>query len=95
MSDAGEALVDEDSRIQERMHERALERRDVPRRGVADVERVRAVESLRLARIELERQLATTGDERRRVQLARAIEEVGRRMDGMRDPTPDEAGVPA
>jgi hypothetical protein len=83
MSDAGEALVDEDSRIQERMHELAFERRDVPRRHGADVERARAVESLRLARIELERQLATTADERRRVQLARAIEEVGLRMEGM------------
>jgi hypothetical protein len=94
MSDAGEALVDEDSRIQERMHEIAFERKNGPRRDEGDLERTRAVESLRLARIELERQLATTADERRRVQLARAIEEVGRRMAGMRDRTPEEAGVP-
>jgi hypothetical protein len=94
MSDAGEALVDEDSRIQERMHEIAFERKNGPRRDEGDLERARAVESLRLAMIELERQLATTADERRRVQLARAIEEVGRRIAGMRDRTPEEAGAP-
>jgi hypothetical protein len=93
MSDAGEALVDEDSRIQERMHEIAFERKNGPRRDEGDVELTRAVESLRLARVELERQLAATVDERRRVQLARAIEEVGRRMADMRDRTPEVAGV--
>jgi hypothetical protein len=38
-----------------------------------------ALESLRLARKELERQLATTTHERRRAQLTQAIEELDRR----------------
>jgi hypothetical protein len=38
------------------------------------------LESLRLARTELERQLEATTHERRRAQLQQAIEEVTRRM---------------
>jgi len=54
MGDAGEGLIDQDSRIQERMEE--LERERATRRGkdVRDPEQVRALESLRLARTELE-----------------------------------------
>jgi hypothetical protein len=36
--------------------------------------------SLRLARTELERQLEATTHERRRAQIAEALEEIGRRM---------------
>jgi len=80
MGDAGEGLVDEESRIQERMEELALARTRILRRDAGDARQAHAVESLRLARIELERQFAATGHERRRVQLAHAIEEIGRRM---------------
>jgi len=45
-----------------------------------DPEQVRAMESLRLARTELERQLTATTHERRRAQLADAIAEVDRRL---------------
>ena len=80
MGDAGEGLIDQDSRIQERMEE--LERERATRRGpsVRDPELVRALESLRLARTELEAQLAATTHERRRAQIAQAIEEITRRM---------------
>lgn len=80
MGDAGEGLIDQDSRIQERMEE--LERERATRRGpsVRDPELVRALESLRLARTELEAQLAATTHERRRAQIAQAIEEISRRM---------------
>ena len=80
MGDAGEGLIDQDSRIQERMEE--LERERATRRGpsVRDPELVRALESLRLARTELEAQLAATTPERRRAQSAQAIEEISRRM---------------
>ena len=47
---------------------------------VRDPQRVQALESLRLARTELERQLAATAHERRRAQIRQAIEEVDRRM---------------
>jgi hypothetical protein len=80
MGDAGEGLIDQDSRIQERMEE--LERERATRRNpsVRDPEQVRALESLRLARTELEAQLAATAHERRRAQIAQAIGEIDRRM---------------
>ena len=81
MGDAGEGLIDQDSRIQERMEELAREKMIVARAEDArDPEQVRAMESLRLARTELERQLAATTHERRRAQLADAIAEVDRRL---------------
>ena len=80
MGDAGEGLIDQDSRIQERMED--LERERATRRNpsVRDPEQVRALESLRLARTELEAQLAATAHERRRAQIAQAIDEIDRRM---------------
>jgi hypothetical protein len=81
MGDAGEGLIDADSRIQERMEELERERKQT-RAGktVGDPEKVRALESLRLARTELERQLGATTVERRRAQIRQAIEEIDRRM---------------
>ena len=81
MSDAGEGLIDNDSRIQERMEELLREKRVVVHsRDARDPERVRALESLRLARTELERQLSTTTNDRRRAQLVEALAEIDRRM---------------
>jgi hypothetical protein len=79
MGDAGEGLIDQDSRIQERMEE--LERERAIRRApnLRDPETVRALESLRLARTELEAQLAATTHERRRAQITQAIAEIDRR----------------
>jgi len=85
MGDAGEGLIDADGRIQERMEE--LERERQQQRGgktVRDPEKVQALESLRLARTELDRQLAATTNERRRVQIAQAIKEIDRRMEETR-----------
>jgi hypothetical protein len=83
MGDAGEGLIDADARIQERMEE--LERERVTRRTkeTVDPEQARALESLRLARTELGRQLEATAHERRRAQLVQAIEELERRMKEM------------
>lgn len=80
MGDAGEGLIDQDSRIQERMEE--LERERAINRGgaVRNPEMVRTLESLRLARTELEAQLAATVHERRRAQITQAIAEIDRRM---------------
>jgi hypothetical protein len=81
MGDAGEGLIDADGRIQERMEELERERQQ-QRAGkpVRDPEKVQALESLRLARLELDRQLTATSNERRRAQITQAIEEVDRRM---------------
>ncbi len=80
MGDAGEGLIDAEARIQERMEDLERERAQTHIKTVRDPERLRALESLRLARTELERQLTATAHERRRAQLADAIKEVERRM---------------
>ena len=80
MGDAGEGLIDADARIQERMEELERERTQQGARLVQNPEQVQALESLRLARTELERQLEATTHERRRAQIADAIKEIDRRM---------------
>jgi len=80
MGDAGEGLIDADARIQERMEELERERRTTHAKPVRDPEKVRALESLRLARTELGRQLEVTTHERRKVQIRQALEELDRRM---------------
>jgi hypothetical protein len=82
MGDAGEGLIDADSRIQERLEELARNREE--RAGhvvVRDPEAHAALESLKLARTELQRQAAATVHEARRQQLAHAIAELDRRID--------------
>jgi hypothetical protein len=80
MGDAGEGLIDAEARIQERMEELERERASKGTKTVRDPERVQAVESLRLARTDLERQLAATVHERRRAQIVQAIQEIDRRI---------------
>ena len=81
MGDAGEGLIDADARIQERMDELERERKQQTHgKPARDPEKVHALESLRLARTELERQSAATTHERRRTQIAEAIAEIDRRM---------------
>ena len=80
MGDAGEGLIDAEARIQERMEE--MERARVQRlpKTVRDPGRMQALESLRLARTELQRQLSATTHELRRVQIVQAMEEIDRRV---------------
>jgi hypothetical protein len=84
MGDAAEGLIDADARRQERMDEReesrAQARMKKPR---VDPERVRALESLRLARTELERQLELTAHPARRDQIGQAVAEIERRLAAM------------
>jgi len=84
MGDAGEGLIDADARIQERMEELERDRTSGRIKSTGDPEQARALESLRLARTELGRQLESTVHERRRAQITQAIEEVDRRMKEMR-----------
>ena len=81
MGDAGEGLIDQDSRIQERMEELERERAKSQTKDVRDPETVRALESLKLARTELERQLASTTHERRRDSIGQAMAEIDRRIE--------------
>ena len=80
MGDSGEGLIDAEARIQERIEELERERTAQHGKAVQDPEKRRARESLRLARTELERQLETTVNDRRRPQLKQAIEEIDRRI---------------
>ncbi len=80
MGDAGEGLIDAESRIQERMEELERERASARGKAVRNPEQQQALQSLRLARTDLERQLVLTANERRRTQLGQAMEELDRRI---------------
>jgi len=81
MGDSGEGLVDAEARIQERIEEREEERK---RRGggaaPADPERVRELQSLRLAKSNLERQAVVTEHPVRKQQIQLAIAEIDKRL---------------
>jgi hypothetical protein len=91
MGDSGEGLVDASSRIEERMEEIQDSRRKA-KQGKSNLnpETMRALESLRLAKIDLERQLSTTVHEARRLHLQSALTEIDRRI---RDLNAAEPGV--
>ena len=81
MGDAGEGLVDAESRLAERMEEREQEKRQARMGPVtADPERARERESLRLAKTEMERQLELTTSDVRRQQLSQALGELEKRL---------------
>ena len=84
MGDAGEGLVDAESRLAERMEEREQERRKARQDGKgSDPERARQIESLRLARTEMRRQLELATHAARKQQLAQAIAEIDKRIAGL------------
>jgi hypothetical protein len=81
MGDAGEGLVDAEARIQERMEELDAERRR--RAGTApkvDPEKVRQVESLKLARLNLEKQAEAATHPVRKQQIQLSITEIDKRL---------------
>jgi hypothetical protein len=81
MSDSGEGLVDASSRLAERMEELEDARRQAKNGGPRiDPEKVRAMESLRLAQADVRRQLAVISHEARRQQLTNALAEIDRRL---------------
>ena len=79
MGDSGEGLIDAEARIQERLEDIAREKARSRSSDGRAPELKHALESLRLARRELESQLQATSHERRRAQIGQAIEEVDRR----------------
>jgi hypothetical protein len=84
MGDAGEGLVDAESRLAERMEEREQEKLQA-RQVVTNVdpERLRELESLRLARTELQSQLELATHPARKQQLGQALAEIGKRLKGL------------
>ena len=81
MGDAGEGLIDADTRLQERMDELEEERKAARnKRPQEDPEKVRQRESLKLARTELRQQLARTEHPTRRAQIEQAVAEIDSRL---------------
>jgi hypothetical protein len=81
MGDAGEGLIDADTRLQERMDELEEERKAArSKKPLEDPERVRQRESLKLARTELQRQLESTEHPARKTQIGQAVAEIERRL---------------
>ena len=84
MGDAGEGLVDAESRLAERMEEREQEKRKARQTAPdGDPERNRQLESFRLARTEMQRQLDVATHTARREQLQNAIAELDRRINAL------------
>jgi hypothetical protein len=83
MGDAGEGLVDNQARIQERLEELERERAERRQADTRDPESARQLESLRLARAELVRQRDATAHEKRRAMIDEAIAEIDRRAAGL------------
>lgn len=81
MGDAGEGLIDADARLQERMDELEQERQKGKQTALqGDPEKTRQIESCRLARTELQRQLDATPHQARKQQLTQAIAELDKRI---------------
>lgn len=80
MSDSGEGLVDAEARLQEQIDAREQERQRRAAGPAKDPAKTRAVESLRLAKEDLARQLALTSVAHRKAQIEAAISEIDRRM---------------
>jgi hypothetical protein len=82
MGDSGEGLVDAEARFQERLAEREQEQahRDNKAAQTADPERDRALRSLTLAKVELERQVQNTQHPVRLEQIRQALSEIDRRI---------------
>ena len=84
MGDAGEGLIDADTRLQERMDELEEERKAArTRKPLEDPDKVRQRESLKLARTELQQQLARTEHPTRKSQIDQALAEIDKRLAGL------------
>jgi len=83
MGDAGEGLIDADARIQERREQLEQAKKDAREQSGRNPAVSAELESLRLARAELARQLEATTNERRRAMLTEALAEIDRRMAGL------------
>jgi hypothetical protein len=81
MGDSGEGLVDAEARIQERMEELEAERRKrTGGRPAINPEKARELESLRLAKSNLERQAEANSHPVRKQQIQLAIAEIDKRL---------------
>ena len=84
MGDSGEGLIDAESRIEERREELQAERDLTRKPSKGNPEQLRQLDSLRLARTQLARQLDGATHENRRAQLANAISDIDLRIAGLK-----------
>ena len=81
MGDSGEGLVDAEARIQEKMEEREADRRRAASQTPkVDPDKVREIESLKLARAELTQQASATTHPVRKKQIEAALAEIEKRL---------------
>jgi hypothetical protein len=81
LGDSGEGLVDAEARIQERMEQLEAEKRQRSGGKTAmDPEKARELQSLELARLNLEQQVAAATHPVRKQQLQLALDEIGKRL---------------
>ena len=80
MGDAGEGLVDAESRFQERLAEREQEQQKRGSTPPVDPEKKRKIDSLQLARIEMQRQDALTQNPTRKAQIQQTIKDLDRQL---------------
>jgi hypothetical protein len=80
MGDSGEGLIDNESRIQERMEELQRNRERAKKPAIRNPELVRQLESLQLARKEIVRALESTTQAARKAQLSAALAEIDNRI---------------
>ncbi len=80
MGDAGEGLVDAQARMEERMDELARERAARGRARPRDPVAVSRVESLRLARIDLQRQADATTNPKLKAVRSQALSDLDRQL---------------
>ena len=84
MGDAGEGLVDNEGKIQERMDQLKADRENGRKPKAKNPELIRKTESLRLARIEMERQFNSTANPARKNQIQKALEDIDRQMEALK-----------
>jgi hypothetical protein len=80
MGDAGEGLVDAESRFQERLAEREQEQQKRGSTPPVDPEKKRKIDSLQLARIEMQRQDVLTQNPTRKAQIQQTIKDLDRQL---------------
>ena len=81
MGDSGEGLVDAEARIQERMEQlEADKRRNATGAPKIDPEKAREIQSLKLARVNLERQVEGASHPVRKQQIQASIAEIDKRL---------------
>jgi len=80
MGDSGEGLIDNEARIQERMEELQQNRAKSRKQPKKNLELMRQIESLELARKEMARALQNTRQPARQQQLTAALADIDRRL---------------